>query len=190
MVNTTRPDIVDAAIAEFTTTGFARSSLDRIATAAGVTKGAVYHHFTDKETLFEVAFLTVEARFADRIFAAVEDVHDPRALLAAGIDLLLLECIDPVYRSIAILQAPGVLGWSRWREIERSGFLGLARAVLDALSGSGSLTVPAGDLSARLLLAATTEAGCGLSATADARSPAARHQLATQILAMIGLAGT
>jgi len=186
----TRSVIVDAAIAEFTDIGFARSSLDRVAAAADVTKGAVYHHFNDKEALFDAAFVTLEDRFTAKLTAAVDGVDDPRGKLAAGIDLLLVECTDPTFRRIAVLEAPGVVGWERWREVERRAFLGLALAALDVLAASGSISVPTGDLTARMLLAATSEAGCGLSASPDARSQVERRRIGAQIMAMIGLGDT
>ena len=64
---TTRTAIVEAAIAQFTADGFARSSIDAVAESARVTKGAVYHHFKDKADLFEAAFVVMEERLLARV---------------------------------------------------------------------------------------------------------------------------
>src|SRR3989442_3448107 len=56
----TRQALVDSAVEMFAKRGYAATSLDAIAKRARVTKGALYHHFSGKQALFEAAFEAVE----------------------------------------------------------------------------------------------------------------------------------
>ena len=160
---TTRAAIVEAAIERFTADGFARTSMDGVAGAARVTKGAVYHHFRDKAELFEAAFVVMEQRLLARVAAGVEGITDPWELMAAGVEIYLEECSEPQFRRIALEEAPAALGFGRWKEIEEGYFLGLVRGTLEAMAGQGAIHIPAGDLVARMLLAAMTEAGLAVA---------------------------
>src|SRR6266481_8753367 len=66
----TRRAVLDAARALFGRQGYAQTSVDEIADAARVTKGAVYHHFTGKEALFRAVYAEVEAEAQARVVAA------------------------------------------------------------------------------------------------------------------------
>ena len=171
---TTRTAIVEAAIAQFTADGFARSSIDAVAESARVTKGAVYHHFKDKADLFEAAFVVMEERLLARVTGGVEGIEDPWELIARGIDLFLAECCEADFRQIALQEAPAALGWTRWKEIEERYFLGLVAAALDGLVQGGYIDIP-GDLTARMVLAAMAEAGL---AVASATEPETERQRA------------
>jgi AcrR family transcriptional regulator len=162
---TTRAAIVEAAIERFTADGFSRTSMDAVAGSARVTKGAVYHHFRDKAELFEAAFVVMEQRLLARVTTGVEGIHDPWELMAAGVEIYLEECSEPQFRRIALEEAPAALGFGRWKEIEERYFLGLVSAALTAMAGQGAIDIPAGDLTARMLLAAMTEAGLAVAAS-------------------------
>jgi AcrR family transcriptional regulator len=170
----TRAAIVEAAIERFAADGFARTSIDAVAESARVTKGAVYHHFRDKADLFEAVFVVMEERLLVEVTAGVEGIEDPWELIARGIDLFLAQCCEADFRRIALQEAPVALGWTRWKEIEERYFLGLVSAALDGLVQGGHIHMPPGDLTARMLLAAMTEAGL---AVASAPDPAVERRL-------------
>ncbi len=161
---TTRAAIVQAAVEQFAAEGFAKTTIDTVAQAARVTKGAVYHHFKDKAELFEAAFVVMEERLLAKVSAGVAGIEEPMALIAAGVDLYLAECCEDDFRRIAVQDAPGALGWARWKEIEEQYFLGLVTASLAALADQGIIDLPPGDLAARMLLAAMSEAGLAVAA--------------------------
>jgi AcrR family transcriptional regulator len=167
---TTRAAIVEAAVERFTAEGFTGTTIDAVAEAARVTKGAVYHHFRDKAELFEAVFVVMEERLLAKVTADVAGVDDPWELIAAGIDSYLAECCEGDFRRIAVQEAPAALGWARWKEIEEQYFLGLVTAALDALAQSGSIDLPPGDLTARMLLAAMAEAGLAVAASTEPTS--------------------
>jgi AcrR family transcriptional regulator len=167
---TTRAAIVEAAVARFTADGFAKTSMDAIAESARVTKGALYHHFQDKAELFEATFILMEERLLARIAAAMAGLTDPWSVIAKGVDIYLQECCEADFRRIALEEAPAALGWNRWKETEEKYFLGLVSASLDGLAQSGAIDIPAGDLTARMFLAASSEAGLAVASATDAEA--------------------
>jgi AcrR family transcriptional regulator len=180
---TTRAAIVQAAVEQFAAEGFARSTMDKVAQAARVTKGAVYHHFTDKAELFEAVFVVMEERLLARVTAGVSGIDDPFELMATGVDLFLAECCQADFRRIAIQEAPAALGWARWKEIEEQYFLGLVTGALEALAQAGLIALPTGDLTARMLLAAMSEAG--LAVAASPRPDAERRRAAALVMRFV-----
>src|SRR5579863_2144102 len=76
-VEATRRAVLDAARAAFGSKGYAQTSVDEIAAAARVTKGAVYHHFTSKVALFRAVYSEVEAEAQARTAAAVDPGTSP-----------------------------------------------------------------------------------------------------------------
>jgi AcrR family transcriptional regulator len=178
----TRAAIVQAAILRFATDGFARATVDAIAETARVTKGGVYHHFKDKADIFEAAFVTMEERLLEHVVTAVAGVEDPWEIVEVGIDQFLHECGEEDFRRIALEEAPAALGWIRWKEIEEKYFLGLVKGALDGLVGIGAIEIPAGDLTARMLLAAMGEAGLAIAAST---SQAVERERARQLILRI-----
>lgn len=129
----TRQALVDSAVELFTERGYAGTSLDEIARRARVTKGALYHHFSGKQALFEAAFDAVEsgvvAKFAEVVSAAVE----PWDAVQAGLDTYLKVCLEPSFQRIVVHEAPVVMGWERWRECEEQYTFGIVRSSLELL---------------------------------------------------------
>jgi AcrR family transcriptional regulator len=180
----TRGAIVDAAVSRFGAVGYARANIDSIADEARVTKGAVYHHFSDKAELFEAAYVAMEERLLASVLAGIDGIDDPWRALLTGADVFLEECCRPDFRRIALEEAPVALGWARWRASEEKYFLGLFSAAVDALAGAGLIAVPAdGDLAARMLLAAVNEAGLAVATSPDPRAERERaHDLIDRLL--------
>jgi AcrR family transcriptional regulator len=85
---------------------------------AGVTRGALYHHFTDKKDLFRAVLDRVQADVAGQIQAAVEKHTDPWQQLVAGCHAFLAAATDPDRQQIMLIDGPSVLGWAEWRAID------------------------------------------------------------------------
>jgi len=166
----THAAIVKAAVEHFTADGFATTSIDAIAESARVTKGAVYHHFKDKADLFEATFVVMEERLLANVAAGLARIEDPWKLVAGGVDLFLAECCQQDFRRIALEEAPAALGWQRWKELEEHYFLGLVKAGLEGLAAIGEIQLPPGDLAARMVLAASAEAGLAVAAAANPKA--------------------
>jgi AcrR family transcriptional regulator len=155
----TREALVAAARKLFAERGFAGVGTEEIVRAAGVTRGALYHQFRDKTDLFDATVRAVEAEVTARIAeGAMETAADPVQALKAGARAFLDAFAEPDVERILLLDAPGVLGWRRWREIGQEHGLGLIEATLEAAMAGGALAVrPVAPL-AHALLGALDEA--------------------------------
>jgi AcrR family transcriptional regulator len=113
----TRDALIAAGRELFGQQGYAATSTEEIVERAGVTKGALYHHFADKEHLFRAVFEQVQREVSD---AAVAEFLQPDswAALIAGCRLWVEAHADPAVRQIVLIDARGVLGWETAREIE------------------------------------------------------------------------
>lgn len=116
----TRAALVTAAAAAFSENGFAATSITQIAAAARVTKGAVYHHFSDKQGLFEAVMHHYNEAAQQKIDEAIAQYpEDVWQAAAAALDAALDVCADNVAGRLIYLEGPVGLGWQRWRESER-----------------------------------------------------------------------
>jgi AcrR family transcriptional regulator len=110
--------LVDAARELFARDGYDATSLDAVAARAGVTKGAVYHHFEGKRQLFEAVFSREVERIAVPLASAYGRKKDPWDAFAAGCRAFLDECLDPGLQRIVLLDASAAIGWEQIRRLE------------------------------------------------------------------------
>jgi AcrR family transcriptional regulator len=162
----TRAALVMAARELFAQRGFAGVGTEEIVHRAGVTRGALYHHFAGKEDLFRAVHEQLERELVEGIAAEAASAGDPLAALRAGARAFLDACQDPAIARIALVDAPSVLGWERWREIGlRYGF-GLVEGVLEEAMKAGAIEREPVRALAHLVLGAIDEAAM-LVARAD-----------------------
>jgi AcrR family transcriptional regulator len=165
----TQQALLDTARRLFAERGYAHVPADEIVAAAGVTRGALYHHFDDKQALFEAVFEQLEGEIAAAITAATAQAGGGGwPAVAAGLGQFLDLCERPEIRQIALTDAPAVLGWAKWREIETRHGLGLIVDLLHSLAATGDLlsTAPVPVL-AQLALSAVIEAALLIAHAAD-----------------------
>src|SRR5215210_4119167 len=96
----TRTALLDAARALFTERGYAGVGTEEVVRRAGVTRGALYHHFRDKRDLFRAVYEQTEAETVAAIGARMQGVSDPVELLEEGVRAFLDACSDPVMMRI------------------------------------------------------------------------------------------
>jgi AcrR family transcriptional regulator len=172
----TRAALIATARRLFAERGFASVGTEEIVRETGVTRGALYHHFAGKQGLFEAVYEEVERQLVESIAASAMQVGgDPLQALEAGAQAFLDACCeDPAVQRIAVIDAPSVLGWERWREIGlRYGF-GLVQASIEEAIAAGLIErQPAAPL-AHLLLGALDE-GAMVVARADDDGETRRH---------------
>ena len=156
----TRAALVAAARLLFVEKGYHRTGTEEVVAKAGVgTRGALYHHFADKQALFEAAFLAVEE---DLVIEAAKNLADPAGgalnQLRQGLIGFLDASLTPHVQRILLIDGPAVLGWVRWRELESLYGLGAIRAMLERAVDEGDLAPnqPV-DALAHMLLAAADE---------------------------------
>ncbi|MCT2584134.1 TetR/AcrR family transcriptional regulator [Actinophytocola gossypii] len=169
----TRHALVDSALELFTKRGYAGTSLDAIVKRARVTKGALYHHFSGKQALFEAAFNQVETAAMDRLSAAIDGDGPAWDRAMAGIRGYVRVCLDPAYQRVVIHEAPVVMGWERWREAEEHFSYGLVRGTVEALVQAGEIEPLPVEVTARILFGALSAGAEAIAGSSDPKATAA-----------------
>ncbi|MFT4264582.1 MAG: helix-turn-helix domain-containing protein [Nocardioides sp.] len=172
----TRTALLDVAAALFTEQGYASTSLDAIVAGADVTKGALYHHFTGKQALFEAVFAAVEAAGTRRITDAMKGQRDPWTKSTLGLRAFLEVVRDPAYRRIVIQEGPAVLGYERFREHEERSSYAIVEDLVRGVLGSAGLTDDADMVAtlAEMFFGGLQAAGDSVAVAADPEAAAAR----------------
>jgi AcrR family transcriptional regulator len=181
----TRTKLIEVGIELFSTRGYANVGTEEIVERADVTRGALYHHFGDKRDLFRAVHETLEQRLVERIGAALarNPSDDPLDSLEVAAGAVLDAAMDRTVARVTLIDAPSVLGWEEWREIDNRYGLGLAEAVLTAAIDAGRIAEQPVRPLAHLLVAALGEAAIMV---ATARSPKkARAEVEPAILSLL-----
>jgi AcrR family transcriptional regulator len=144
----------------FARDGYSEAEIAAIAADAGVTTGAIYHHFASKKGLFTAVAEDLEAEIL-RTAASVAD-EDPLRRLRLGFDRLIDLCASPAVQRIIFVEAPQVVGPEAWRKIELQYAFGALRGVLASLREAGTIKPYPIDLIARTLLALLHETSAEL----------------------------
>lgn len=166
----TRAELIAVARRLFTERGYVDVGTEEIVRTANLTRGALYHHFSDKRDLFRAVHEQVEQDMVAAITASVEGIDDPIELLVEANRRFLDLCTDPNWTRIPLLDAPAVLGWTEWRATDMRYGLGLATAALTAAMQAGALRPAPVRPLAHLLLAAMSEAGLMIATAEDPAS--------------------
>ena len=119
--------IVSAASELFTSRGFAATSIDDIASRAGVAKGAVYHHFESKDQIFQRVFEQMTGALAAEVSATAAAGTSILDRFERGTLKYLTSIAGNKFRQVLLIDGPAVLGWEKWREIDTRSFGGVMR---------------------------------------------------------------
>ena len=165
-VRQTRAALVAAARELFGRNGYAGTPVEEIASRAGVTIGALYHHFPTKTALFETVFEELHVELLDSSGKAARRGRDPIDQLARAFESFLDAVLDPAVQRIAITDATAVLGLERYIELDERYAFGAIVAALEAAKADGAVTTRDPETAARLLLGAITR-GAMLIANAE-----------------------
>jgi AcrR family transcriptional regulator len=155
----TRTALSAAARQLFTERGYAATSTTEIVERAGVTRGALYHHFAAKQALFREVFEQLEGEVTKHVAREALTSTDPLEQLRRGTRAYLDVCIDPAVQRVVLVEGPSVLGWETWQEIEQRYGYGLVVAGVEAAIGAGLIAAQPVEPLAHVLFGALTEAG-------------------------------
>jgi len=147
--------------------GFAGTTIDDIADAAQVAKGAVYHHFATKEAVFEAVFESVSRDLVADIERTTRSERDVLAAMVVGTQHYFAACAKGTTCQIILRDGPAVLGWERWREIDAEHFGGKFPRALSVAMDAGLIARQPIEPLSRLLLGAVTEAAVACAGRAD-----------------------
>jgi AcrR family transcriptional regulator len=183
----TRAALVAAARRLFTAPGFAAATLDDVARQAGVTRGALYHHFADKEALFAAVFEQIQIELAMRSGVAARRATSRIDGLVRGCLAFLDACLEPDVVRIMLADAPAVLGWDAWREIDLRHTLGPTIVAVRAAMDAGEMVRASPEAVADVIAGALTQAGMVIGSSA--RPAVERRQFAVVVRHLVeGLA--
>ena len=161
----TRLALLSAARELFGEQGYAATSIEEVAGRAGVTKGAVYHHFGGKSELFQDVYEQVMREVSDHVVSRFNE-PDHWTALTSGCQLMIDAQLDPAVRRIALHDARSVLSWDVVHLIEsRYGAVGIRGALRKAMHGGVIEPQPLRPLA--LLLAGALSEACFYVADAD-----------------------
>lgn len=155
----TRAALLAAARTLFTERGFADTSTEEIVRRAGVTRGALYHHFKDKAELFAAVFEMVESEVTSKIAEAALVGGGVWEGIIAATHAYLDACADPAVSRITLIDAPAVVGFDGWREVMDRYGLGLTQMALETAMNEGIVERQPPAPIAQLLLGAFSVAG-------------------------------
>jgi AcrR family transcriptional regulator len=156
---------------------------ERIVERAGVSRGALYHHFDDKRDLLRAVHAELEQELVASIGDRIAGIEDPWELLVTGVRAFLEHCTDPAIMRISLQDAPGVLGWEEWREIDSRYALGLVTFGLQNAMDHGIFRRQEVGPLAHVLIGAMTEAGMLIANAPDPER--ARQEVEPALLALL-----
>lgn len=176
----TKRALIDVAEDLFTEHGYASTSLDSIVAGADVTKGALYHHFSGKQALFEAVFERVESDAARAIQKVLRGKKDPWEKARAGLRTFLEVVQEPGYRRIVVQEGPAVLGYERYREQEERSTYANVLEIMRSVLGAGPWELEDEMLQtfSRIFFGAMASAGESVAGSDDPIAAAARVEAA------------
>jgi len=166
----TRRALLDSATELFVQRGFATTSLDEVAAKARVTKGAIYHHFPSKQSLFEAVSEEVEETTGTAIVEAAAAHDSLWDGAVAGLEVFLDRCLDPSYQRICFLDGPAVMGFDRWWEFGERHVLGLMGGILERMREEGLIDVEEIGTLTQLLYGSLSAAALAIARSPDPKA--------------------
>ena len=174
----TRSAVIEAAERLFGSEGFGSTTMDDIAVEAGVTKGAVYHHFKSKREVFEAVFEAVSSDLAGAVMHEVRPRGDIIEMLMSSTRLFFDLCANPATSRILLQDGPAVLGPQDWQRLDARHFGGLVTASLRMAMDAGAITHQPLEPLSNIMLAAIQAAALNCAASPDFQSAAALYSAA------------
>ena len=176
----TRGQLIEVATGLFAQHGYEATSIEAVLTAAGVSRGALYHHFASKEALFTAVLEALSERITVQLTEVISGCTNPVDAVRTGalgwIDL----AGNPVIQRIMLVDAPSVLGWEQWRAMDEGRTVGAMRDMLQAVSDTGRLPQELVDPFAHMILAALDEAAMVVARASDSRVAVAEGRQAVE----------
>jgi AcrR family transcriptional regulator len=163
----TRTHLLALARAMFAEQGHAGVALQELCERAGVTRGALYHHFPNKDALFAAVCEEVAGDVSRAVTGRARRHSAPADRLAAGCEAFLDACTRPDVRRILLTDGPSVLGWQAFRDIDARHGLGLLTTALGTAVAEGTIAAVPVEATAHMLAAALNEAAMLIGTAPD-----------------------
>jgi AcrR family transcriptional regulator len=176
----TKRALIEVASKQFSEHGYGATSLDAIVAGARVTKGALYHHFSGKQGVFEAVFAKVEDDASKTIKSALRGTNDPWDKARAGLRAFLEVVQQPVYQRIVIQDGPAILGYERFREQEERSSYAIVQEIVGSVLDASTyeLAEPMKQTFSRIFFGAMSAAGESVTTAPDPKEAVARIEAA------------
>lgn len=159
----TKHDLLTEARKLFSEVGYAEARTEEIVASAGLTRGALYHHFGNKQGLFVAVLEVIHLEVAEQINrAGLGSTGGAIEALRAGFHAYLDTTLDESVRRILLVDGPAVIGWQAWNELDRDHGFGVTRLVLERAMRDGEIDDAPLDELTRLLMGAVNQAALEL----------------------------
>jgi AcrR family transcriptional regulator len=179
----TRAALIEAARELFSERGYSAVGTNEVVRRAGVTRGAMYHHFPDKRELFRAVYEDTERVLVESLAAQTADIEDPWEALVTGVRSFFDISSDPKLMRMGLIDGPSVLGWAEWREIGNRYGLAVTAAALQRAMDAGVLRQADVTQLSHLVLAALGEAAMLMANSED--PAAAREGVESTLMGML-----
>ncbi|MGO9062395.1 MAG: TetR/AcrR family transcriptional regulator [Candidatus Binataceae bacterium] len=180
----TRAALLRVARKLFTERGYADSATEEVVRRARVTRGALYHHFRDKQDLFKAVVHEEQLKLAASIKEVAARESDPWRALMAGCHAFLDACLDPTVQRIMLIDSPAVLGWEGCREADAMYYLDGVKACIQAAIDERIIPPQPVEALARVILGALNEAAMMIAHAED--EEAARRDVSKVVDKLLG----
>lgn len=135
--------LLKVARTHFTEKGYANAALEEIADEAKVTRGALYHHFKNKQGLFLAVLELVQTEIGQRVKEEADSSEDPWEQLLYGCRAFIATVVEPQNKRIMLIDGPSVVRWESWREMDEQNSMSHLREQLAFMQNQGMMkTVP------------------------------------------------
>lgn len=183
-----RSKLVDAARSLMTEKGYSSVSIDEIVRSAGVTRGALYYQFLDKQDLFAAVCDEIMSELAARVDKqTMAQTDDPTKELRIGCLILLDAYLDEDVRRLLLQEGPVVLGWHEWRARQEPLSIALIEHGLQHLVEEDILANQPLSPIAQLIFGSLTQAGIAIAHASSPKSELKTYRKALlQLLDGIG----
>jgi AcrR family transcriptional regulator len=178
----TRGQLIEVATSLFAEHGYEGTSIEAVLAAAGVSRGALYHHFAGKGALFAAVVSAISDRVTAEVTEAIRDCTDPVDAMRTGALAWIDLAGDPVIQRVMLVDAPSVLGWEQWRAMDEGRTVVAMRAMLQAVSDTGRLPQELVEPFSHMILAALDEAAMVVARAPDSRAAVAEGRQAVEEL--------
>ncbi|GAA3406996.1 TetR/AcrR family transcriptional regulator [Paenibacillus hodogayensis] len=166
----TMAKLIEVARTHFTKQGYAEAALEDIVAEAGLTRGALYHHFGSKKGLFRIVLEAVQKEIAERVEAEAAKSEEVWEQLYNGCGAFVAAAVEPRSKRIMLLDGPAVLGWETWRALDERHSMRLLREQLLTMQRLGSFKPASVEATVHILSGALNEAALWIAQCPDAEA--------------------
>ena len=177
--------LINIATEEFASKGYAGASAETIVQKAGLTRGALYHHFKNKVGLFSAVFEAAQEEIGRRVEKNTEKTEDPWEQLIFGCRAFLEASSDPTLQQIVVIDGPAVLKWETVRQIDltlEQGSLSLLKECIKELRDQKIIQALPVEALAHLLSGAMDEAAVWIAQSEDPQLSLSQAQKTLEVL--------